>query len=368
MTVPFGDLKTRYQQHRAAVDAAVRRVLERGWFVLGPELEAFESEFAASVGSAHCVGVGNGTSAIELALRALGVGPGDEVVTVAHTATFTALGIAATGATPVFVDVDEGTQTMSAEALQGVLGERTRAVVPVHLYGTPADVPALRAVLAPRGVPIVEDAAQAHGARLAEGAVGTLGAAACFSFYPSKNLGAFGDGGAITTSDAALAERVRVLRNGGQADRYTHTLVGVNSRLDELQAAILRAFLPELPAMNARRRAIAERYCRELAGLPRLVLPPPERPGSTSAWHLFVVRHPARDALKDALASRGVQALVHYPTPSHLQPAFGPPRRPLPVTERLANEVLSLPLHPELDDEQVATVIAAVRDATAALG
>jgi dTDP-4-amino-4,6-dideoxygalactose transaminase len=368
MHVPFGDLKARYETHRATVDAAVKRVLERGWFVLGPELEAFEQEFATSVGTAHAVGVGNGTSAIEIALRALDVGPGDEVATVAHTATFTALGIAATGATPVFVDVDESTQTLSAAALRAAITERTRAVVPVHLYGAPADMPAILAVTRPLGIPVVEDAAQAHGARLAEGAVGTLGAAACFSFYPSKNLGAFGDGGAITTSDAAIAAKVRVLRNGGQADRYTHAVVGVNSRLDELQAAILRAFLPLLPAMNARRRAVAERYKQELAGLPRLTLPPAERAGSASAWHLFVVRHPERDALKDALASRGVQALVHYPTPSHLQPAFAPPRALLPVSERLAREVLSLPLHPELSDEQVAAVIAAVRDAAAVLG
>jgi dTDP-3-amino-3,4,6-trideoxy-alpha-D-glucose transaminase len=368
MHVPFGDLKARYQTHRLAIDAAVKRVLERGWFVLGPELEAFESEFSANVGTSECVGVGNGTSAIEIALRALGVGPGDEVVTVAHTATFTALGIAATGATPVFVDVDESTQTMSVEALRAALGERTRAVVPVHLYGTPADVPAILRVTQPLGIPVVEDAAQAHGARLAEGAVGTLARAACFSFYPSKNLGAFGDGGAITTSDPALAAKFRMLRNGGQADRYTHAVVGVNSRLDELQAAILRALLPELAAMNARRRAVAERYRQELAGLPRLTLPPAERPGSASAWHLFVIRHPEREKLREALASRGVQALVHYPTPSHLQPAFAPPRSALPVSERLAREVLSLPLHPELSDEQVSAVIAAVRDAAAVLG
>jgi dTDP-4-amino-4,6-dideoxygalactose transaminase len=365
MNVPFGDLKQRYQTHRAAVDAAVQRVLERGWFVLGPELEAFEREFAESVGAAHAVGVGNGTSAIEIALKALGVGPGDEVVTVAHTATFTALGVAATGATPVFVDVDPTTQTMSPEALARAITPRTRAVVPVHLYGTPADMPAL--ARAAGGLPLVEDAAQAHGASLPEGRVGSLGAAACFSFYPSKNLGAFGDGGAITTGSPELAARVRMFRNGGQSDRYTHAVVGVNSRLDELQAAILRAFLPEMPRMNARRQAIAARYQAGLAGLPGLTLPAPAPPGAVSALHLYVVRHPARERLREGLAERGVQAIVHYPVPSHLQPAFAPPRASLPVSERLAKEVLSLPIHPELDEQQVEGVISAVRAVTEAL-
>jgi dTDP-3-amino-3,4,6-trideoxy-alpha-D-glucose transaminase len=345
----------------------VRRVLERGWFVLGPEVEAFEREFAAWLGARHAVGVGNGTSAIEIALRALGVGPGDEVVTVSHTATFTALGIAATGAAPVFVDVDEQTQTMSPDALARAISPKTKAIVPVHLYGVPADLERLEAVAKPLGLPIVEDAAQAHGAKLQSRKVGTIGAAGCFSFYPSKNLGAFGDGGAVVTNDAALADRIRSIRNGGQTDRYTHAYLGVNSRLDELQAAILRALLAELDPMNERRRAIAARYRAALAGLPGLGLPADDLPDRASAWHLFVVRHAKRDALREELGKLGIQALVHYPIPSHLQPAFAPARGSLPVSERLAREVLSLPLHPELEEAEVEAVIEGVRRAVASV-
>jgi dTDP-4-amino-4,6-dideoxygalactose transaminase len=367
MNVPFGDLKARYETHRAAVDGAVRRVLERGWFVLGPEVEAFEREFAEATGVPHAVGVGNGTDAIEIALRGLGVKHGDEVVTVSHTATFTALGIAGAGATPVFVDVDPVTQTMNPEALEPAITERTRAIVPVHLYGMPADMRAITAIASKFALPVIEDAAQAHGATLDGRTVGGLGTVACFSFYPSKNLGAFGDGGALTTDDEALAKRFRMLRNGGQADRYTHAEAGVNSRLDELQAAVLRVFLQQLPAMNARRRAIAARYREGLGNLPNLALPVTPDDGRVSVFHLFVVRHPERDRLRVALAERGVQAVVHYPVPAHLQPAFSPPRASLPVTERLAREVLSLPIHPELSDEQVSHVIAATRDAVDAI-
>ena len=367
MTVPFGNLKARYQAQRAAVDLAVRRVLDRGWFVLGPELESFEREFAAYLGARHCVGVGNGTSAIQIALTGLGIGPGDEVVTVSHTATFTALGIAATGATPVFVDVDERSQTMSPEALRQAITERTRAIVPVHLYGRPADLLALEAIAAPLGLPIVEDAAQAHGASIAGRKVGTFGAAGCFSFYPSKNLGALGDAGAIVTNDDGLADRLRQLRNGGQSDRYTHSLVGVNSRLDELQAAILLVLLPELDSMNEKRRTIAERYFGALSGLSGLKVPERDRPEHSSVWHLFVVRHKERDRLRKVLLEFGVEAQVHYPTPVHQQPAFAASGHHLPVTERLAREVLSLPNGPELDDAQVETVADAVGRAAASI-
>jgi dTDP-4-amino-4,6-dideoxygalactose transaminase len=311
--------------------------------------------------------VGNGTSAIQLALQGLGIGPGDEVVTVSHTATFTALGIAATGATPVFVDVDERSQTMSPEAMRQAITQRTRAIVPVHLYGRPADLSALDAIAAPLGLPIVEDAAQAHGASIAGRKVGTFGAAGCFSFYPSKNLGALGDAGAIVTNDDALAGRLRQLRNGGQSDRYTHSLVGVNSRLDELQAAILRALLPELDSFNEKRRAIAERYFGALSSIPGLELPERDRPEHSSVWHLFVVRHQERDRLRETLLEFGVEAQIHYRTPSHLQPAFSASRHHLPVTERLAREVLSLPNGPELDDPQVDAVVDAVGRALASV-
>jgi len=361
MTVLFGNLRAHYDAYRGDIDAAVRRVLDSGWYVLGREVDAFEREFAAYVGARHCVGVANGTDAIEVALRALGVGTGDEVVTVSHTATFTAVGIAGAGAQPVFVDIEPNSYAMDAKAAGRAVTARTKAIVPVHLYGEPADLDAIAREVG-ADVPLIEDVAQAHGSQLRGRRTGSIGKLACFSFYPSKNLGAFGDGGAVTTNDDALAERLRQIRNGGQADRYQHVVLGVNSRLDEMQAAILRAQLPQLDAMNARRRQIAERYSRGLAELTGLTLPRAEPADMSFVYHLYVVRSAQRDALREHLAKQGIAAQVHYPIPAHRQPAFAQPgQAALPLTDRAAAQVLSLPMYPSLSDAEVDEVIEAVR-------
>jgi dTDP-3-amino-3,4,6-trideoxy-alpha-D-glucose transaminase len=364
MPVLFGNLRAHYDAYREEIDAALRRAMDSGWYVLGQEVTAFEQEFAAYIGVRHCIGVGNGTDAIEVALRALDIGMGDEVITVSHTATFTAIGIAGAGATPVFVDIEEASYTMSPHAVSRAVTAKTKAVIPVHLYGSPADLTAIERELGGK-LPIIEDVAQAHGATLGGKRLGSVGTLGCFSFYPSKNLGAFGDGGAVTTNDDALSERLRQIRNGGQTDRYLHAIPGVNSRLDELQAAILRAQLPHLEAMNARRREIALRYTAGLAGLEGLALPRTEPSDMRFVYHLYVVRSPARDALRQALAARGIAAQVHYPIPAHRQPAFvaNAVGVNLPVTDRASQEVLSLPMYPELSNAEVDEVIAAVRDA-----
>lgn len=362
MSVPFLDLRPAHAELREEIAAAMERVVASSHYVLGPEVEAFESEFATFCGARHCVGVGNGMEAIELVLRALGVGPGDEVVTVSHTAFPTAAAVTATGATPVFVDVDPDTSCMSPDALEAALGPRTRAVLPVHLYGRCADMEAIRVLAAGAGVPVVEDAAQAHGASHRGGRAGTLGIAAAFSFYPTKNLGALGDGGAVVTDDRDLAERVRRLRNYGEESKYVNVEPGLNSRLDELQAAILRVKLPRLESWNAERRALAARYDELLGGLSGLVPPAPDE---GHVYHLYVVRSESRDGLQAHLRDAGIGSAVHYPTPVHLQAAYasGGARRSgsLEHTERLAGEVLSLPCHPGMDFESVAAIAGAAR-------
>jgi dTDP-3-amino-3,4,6-trideoxy-alpha-D-glucose transaminase len=361
MPVLFGNLRAHYEAFRGEIDAAIRRTLDSGWYVLGRELAAFEQEFAAYIGVRHCVGVGNGTDAIEIALRALEIGAGDEVITVSHTATFTAIGIAGAGAEPVFVDIDEHSYTMAPKAAARALTPKTKAVVPVHLYGAAADLDGIARELG-HGIPIIEDVAQAHGATLRGRRLGSIGTLGCFSFYPSKNLGCFGDGGAVTTNDDTLAERLRQIRNGGQADRYQHVVLGVNSRLDELQAAILRAQLPHLDAMNQRRREIAARYNAGLSGLSGLSLPRDPPPELSFVYHLYVVRSAGRDALREALARQGIATQVHYPIPAHRQKAFArsSDNTNLPLTDRVCGEVLSLPMYPELSDAEVDEVIAAV--------
>jgi len=359
--VPFGDLARTVARLRPEIDAAVADVLDNGWFVLGAQVEAFEGAFAAHSGAAHAVGVGNGTDAIALALRAVGVGPGDEVVTSPLSAAFTALAISQIGARPVFADVDADTLTLDPASVEAAITPRTRAVVPVHLYGRPANMDPILAVARARGLAVVEDAAQAHGASYRGRRIGTLADAAAFSFYPSKNLGAFGDGGAVTTDDPDVAARVRRLRNGGQTTRYNHVERGVNSRLDELQAAILSVRLRHLDADNARRRAVAARYDAALAGVPEVVGPAPAG-DSLPVFHLYVVRSPDRDGLAGRLAAAGIGTAVHYPTPIHLQPAYGGAARAgeLPVAEAAAESVLSVPIYPELDEAEVAAVAGAL--------
>ena len=359
--IPFNDLKPLHGLLAGELEAATKRVLHSGWYILGPELEAFEQAFAAYHGVSHAVGVANGTDAIELALRALRIGPGDEVITVAHTAVATVCAVERTGATPVLVDVDEATFTMDPAAAAAAVTPRTKAIVPVHLYGHPADMGPLLELTARHGLAVVEDCAQAHGARFGGRLVGTMGHLGAFSFYPTKNLGAYGDGGAVVTSDPALAERVRRLRNYGQEDRYHHAERGQNSRLDEMQAAILRVKLAHLDEHNAVRRRLAGEYSRRLTG----VITPVCRPGADPVFHLYVVRHPHRDALMSALKERGIGTLIHYPVPVHLQEGYrdlGYAPGSLPVTERFAREILSLPLYVGLTPENVARVADAVNE------
>ncbi len=366
MRVPFGDLHRQFVALQPELEAAALRVLRSGWYILGPEVQAFEAEWAAFSGVEHCVGVANGTDALHLALRAVGVGPGDEVITVPNAAGYTGFVIRLIGARPVYADVDEQTWTMDPASVEQLLNERTRAIVPVHLYGAPADMERLRALAERHGVPLVEDCAQAHGAQAHGQPVGTWGNVACFSFYPTKNLGALGDGGAVLTGDAELANKVRRLRQYGWSPKYCAVEpYGFNSRLDELQAALLRVKLQVLDAGNQQRRAVASHYHELLQGQPGLLLPA-DTPGHV--YHLFVIRvlQGRRDGLKQALHARGIGADVHYPMPDYLQPAFADlDYRPgtAPVSEQLAGEVLSLPCYSELSPNEVRAVAAAVRAA-----
>jgi dTDP-3-amino-3,4,6-trideoxy-alpha-D-glucose transaminase len=352
-------------EDRDAVHGAIDRVVSRGWFVLGPEVEAFESELALALGAAHAVGVGSGTDALALILRALDIGPGDEVITTALSAAYTALAVVMTGARPVFADVDPVRLTIDPSAVERAIGPGTRAILPVHLYGQPADMTAIQSIAARHHLAVVEDCCQAHLATADGRPVGTIGVAGAFSFYPTKNLGALGDGGAVVTGDPALADRIKRLRNGGQTDRYRHVEAGVNSRLDEIQAAILRARLPRLRAWTDKRRQLAAAYRTRLADAP--VNPVPER-DSGHVYHLFVVRSAARPALQAHLAAAGIETLVHYPVPVSLQPAFrAASPADCPVAACACNEVLSLPLHPAMSNDdvnEIANALLAFRPAT----
>jgi dTDP-4-amino-4,6-dideoxygalactose transaminase len=366
LRIPPVDLRAGYQAHKAEIDAAVQRVLESGHYILGREVEAFEAEFAAYVGVRYAIGVANGTDALELALRAAGVGPGDLVFTVSHTAVATVAAIERSGAMPVLVDIEPDTFTMDPHALERALatvrGGRPAAVVPVHLYGHPADMTAITAIARRHGLVVIEDGAQAHGAVWRERRVGAWGHLGAFSFYPTKNLGALGDGGAVVTDDPALAERVRLLRQYGWRQRYISEVPGVNSRLDELQAAVLRVKLRHLDAANARRRAVAGLYTRLLADLD-LVLPI-ARPEAEHVYHQYVVRTPCREALQAWLAADGIGTLIHYPEAVHQQPAYSgrlPLADGLHCSEQAAAQVLSLPMYPELSDDQVHHIATTVR-------
>lgn len=351
--VPFVDLHL--AEDRTAVTEAINRVMARGWFVLGPEVEAFEQEFAASCGTADAVGVGTGTDAIALILRALGIGPGDEVITTPLSAAYTALAIMMVGATPVFADIDPLRLTLDPGAAAAMVTSRTRALLPVHLYGQPADMRALEALAARFGLALVEDCAQAHLATSERRPVGTIGLAGAYSFYPTKNLGALGDGGAVATSDRQLADRVRRLRNGGQTSRYHHAEFGVNSRLDELQAAVLRERLKFLPGWTETRRRLARRYRALLSATSALTLPPELDSGHV--YHLFPVLCADRDAFQAHMAQDGIQTLIHYPIAIPRQPALAAfESAPCPVAERVCSEICSLPLHPGLPEDIVERV------------
>lgn len=351
MKYPIVDLGADYLELKAEIDQAVERVLTGGWYILGQETAAFEAEFAAFCDRPYCLGVASGTDAVLLALKAIGVGPGDEVITVAHTAVATVVAIELAGARPVLVDVDPLTMTLDPAGLATAITPRTKAIIPVHLYGHPADLAGIQAQIAAQAhkIYLVEDCAQAHGAGYGSRPVGSWGDVASFSFYPTKNLGAFGDGGAIVTADPQIAERLKMLRQYGWKQRYISDITGYNSRLDELQAAILRVKLSRLANRNRARRQLAAIYRQELAdsglGLPA------EPANGYHVYHLFVVQSQQRDQLQAHLQANGVGTAIHYPVPIHLQPAYhhlGYPAGSLPITERLAQEILSLPMYPQL--------------------
>lgn len=358
MPVPAFDLTRQYAAIRSEIDAAIGDVLASGSFILGDQVAAFEREFAAYCGVEHAVGVGSGTEALHLALRALGIGAGDEVITVSHTAVATVAAVELAGARPVLVDIEPETLTMDWRLVEDKITTRTRAILPVHLYGHPADLDQLGVIARRRGLHLIEDCAQAHGAELNGRRVGGIGVAGCFSFYPTKNLGAYGDGGMVTTNDAALAQALRRLRQYGWEDRYVSAVSGgLNTRLDELQAAVLRVKLRHLEDWTEARRALAAVYARALAKA--ALTPPMERSGARHVYHLYVVRSDKRDALRTHLLENGVGSGVHYPVPVHLQPGYarlGGGAGTFPVTEQAAREVLSLPMFPELTAREARSV------------
>lgn len=364
--IPFLDLKNINLRQRRDFNDALDRVLDSGWLILGKETEAFEREFAEHTGVRHAVGVANGLEAMHLVLRAWEVGPGDEVIVPSNTYIATWLAVTQVGATPVPVEPVEFTYNIDPARIEAAITPRTKAIIPVHLYGQTAQVDQIMAIAEPRGIMVLEDSAQSHGARLNGRRSGALGHASAFSFYPGKNLGALGDGGAVTTNDEALADKLRVLRNYGSRVKYHNEVVGYNSRLDELQSAFLRVKLPLLDADNAHRACIAARYNEAFAGLPGLTIPHVDA-NCEPAWHLFVVRHARRDLFAKALAERQVATMIHYPIPPHLQPAYaemGKPAGSFPISERLHAEVLSLPIGPTMSDADVEAVITAVKACT----
>jgi dTDP-4-amino-4,6-dideoxygalactose transaminase len=357
MHIPFVDLKSQFESIKSEVVSAVTDVIQSASFVGGEAVGCFEREFATYCGAQHAIGVANGTDALELALRALDIGHGDEVITTANTFIATAAAIARSGATPVFVDVDPTTYNIDPNLIERAVTQRTKAIIPVHLYGQPADMRAIMKIATDNGLSVIEDAAQAHGAEYEGRRVGSIGHLACFSFYPGKNLGAYGDGGAVTTNDARLAERIARLRDHGRITKYEHAEVGCNSRLDTLQAAVLRVKLRYLDDWNRQRQTAAGWYSRTLAEthyyLPKL------GPNRTHVYHLFVIMTEKRDALARQLQEAGIASGIHYPLPLHLQPAFarlGIDKGTLPITEAIAAQVLSLPMFPELTYDQVSVI------------
>jgi dTDP-4-amino-4,6-dideoxygalactose transaminase len=357
MRVPFLDLHAAYLELKDELDAAYQRVMDSGWYILGAEVSAFEAEFAAYCEAAECVGVASGLDALHLVLRALGVGPGDEVIVPSHTYIATWLAVTQTGATPVPVEPNERTFNIDPVRIEGAITARTRALLPVHLYGQPADLDPIMELARRHGLKVIEDAAQAHGARYKGRRIGGHGDAVAWSFYPGKNLGALGDGGAVTTNDPELAERLRVLRNYGSRVKYVHEVQGYNSRLDPLQAAFLRVKLRHLDDWNLRRQGIAALYSSRLGGTDLIL---PEVPSwADPVWHLFVVRHPQRDVLQRRLIDAGIDSLIHYPIPPHKQAAYassGFAIDAFPLAARIAGEVLSLPIGPHLSHEGARSV------------
>ncbi|MBS0540747.1 MAG: DegT/DnrJ/EryC1/StrS family aminotransferase [Proteobacteria bacterium] len=361
--IPFLDMKSVYAELKPELDAAYARVMESGWYVLGKEVETFEAEYAAFCGSKHCVGVGNGLEALEMVLRAWNIGPGDEVIVPSNTYIATWLAVTAVGATVVPVEPHPAGPNIDPERLAAAITPRTKAIMPVHLYGEPADMDAIMALASKHGLKVVEDVAQAQGSKVRGRRAGSIGQAGAHSFFPTKNIGAFGDGGAVTTDDPAVADRLRALRNYGSKVKYVNIERGFNSRLDELQAAFLRVKLKHLDRWNEKRRAIAALYDDKLAGIAGLGLPRTPQ-WAESAWHLYVVRTDRRAELMKALDRAGIGALIHYPIPPHLQQAYadlGRPKGSFPLAEKLAETVLSLPMGPHLTGDAVDKVAEVVR-------
>jgi dTDP-4-amino-4,6-dideoxygalactose transaminase len=363
MKVPFLDLAAQHAPLRAEIDRAIAEVIDRGVFAGGPVVAEFEKEFASFCGARHAIGVANGTDALWLALLACGVGPGDEVITVPSTFMATAEAITYCGATPVFVDIDERTYTMDPARLAAAVTRRTKAIIPVHLFGQPADLDPILEFARSRGLRVIEDAAQAHGATYKGRGAGSIGDVGCFSFYPGKNLGAFGEAGGVVTNDAAIDEKIRILRDHGQARKYHHTMVGWNCRMDGIQAAVLRVKLRHLARGNERRRAHAARYRREFGDVEGIVLPL-EADYAEHVYHIFAVRVQDRDEMMKFLERAGIGCGIHYPVPVHLQQAYASlGHRPgsYPVSERTSSEFISLPMFPELTDEQIDHVVKAAK-------
>lgn len=359
--IPFLELKSQYAPIQGEIRQAMDNVLESGWFILGPNVEAFEAEFAQYCSARFGIGVGSGTEALHLALRACGIQAGDEVITVPNTAIATALAITMAGATPIFVDIDPQSYNIDVTQIERAITRKTRAILPVHLFGQTADMDPILGIAREHNLNVIEDACQAHGAEYKGKKAGTLADAGCFSFYPTKNLGAYGDGGMVLTNDEEIAHKVRLLRNYGERERYYHSIKGFNSRLDELQAAILRVKLKRLEEWNSARRQRAKLYDQLLAGSE--VTTPLEVGYGKHVYHLYVIRSKFRDELRSFLQSKGAGTLIHYPVPLHLQEAYGDlglSRGTLPVAERYADEILSLPLYPELTREAQETVASLV--------
>ena len=362
--VPLQDLPLQYQTLKEELAPEIEKVLSSAAYILGPAVSRFEEDFAQYVGTKYCIGVGSGTDALHLALIAAGVKPGDEVATVSFTFVATTWAISYVGAKPVFVDIDPHTYTMDPQKLEAAITPKTKAVLPVHLYGHTCNMDEIMKICQRHNIPLIEDAAQAHGSTYRGKNAGTFGVSSCFSFYPGKNLGAYGEAGGVCTDDAAMADHLRRLRNHSQGERYFYDELGFNNRMDGLQGAILGVKLKHLPQWTAMRHAVAQKYKLALAGLPGLILPEIKQ-WCTSNWYVFVVQHPHRDELQKYLAERGIESALHYPLPVHLQKAYahlGYKPGDLPVSETVAKRCITLPLFPEMTDEQIEQVTSAVRE------
>ena len=364
MRIQFVDLRLEYQEIKEEINQAIHRVLESGWFVLGEELKKFEKEFASYLRVKHVIGVNSGSDALYLAVKALGIGKGDEVITVSHTFISTVDAIIRNGAKPVFVDIDPETYIIDVNQIENVITKRTKAIIPVHIYGHPADMDPIMEIAEKHGLYIIEDACQAHGAEYKGRKVGSMGDIGCFSFYPTKNLGAYGDAGAIVTNDDELAEKLKILRNYGSSKKYYHDFIGVNSRLDEIQAAVLRIKLRHLDEWNKKRRKIAKMYNKFLED--SRVITPIEKKWAKHVYHLYVIRHKDRDKLQQYLSENGIKTQIHYPVPVHLQKAYLDLgiRAKLSVTERIRKEILSLPMFPHLTDTEIEKITMVIKNAS----